>query len=88
MNVEPRMFCHSGRNLEVRATQTATGWEVRVFEGDQRVTRVFYTVSYETQIDADIQGADLLDALMCLAQEDIEVNRVPLVSLGWPQEGG
>ena len=80
--VEPREFSHVGQILEVRAAQTTSGWSVRVFEDGQPVTRIFYTVNYETQMRAEYQGDDLVEALMRLAQEDIEADRVRLVDAG------
>lgn len=79
MKVEPREFSHRGRTLEVRATQSTEGWSVRVFEDGRPVTQVFYTVCYETDMNAAMQGDDLVDALMRLAQEDIEAERVRLL---------
>lgn len=81
MRIEPRKFSHDGRELEVRAVPAQDGWTVRVYENGRVVTGVTYSVSYETQIDASLQGlpVDLLDDLMNVAQTDIEQGRVRLV---------
>ena len=89
MSVEPREFFHGGRALEVRATPTSEGWSVRVYDGQRPVTGVVYTVTYDTQIAAASQGTseDLVDALMRVAQEDIEFDRVRLVDQDIPSAG-
>ena len=81
MRIEPRKFSHDGRELEVRAVPAQDGGTVRVYENGRVVTGVTYSVSYETQIDASLQGlpVDLLDDLMNVAQTDIEQGRVRLV---------
>ncbi len=68
--------------LTVRAAAFNEGWRVRVFHGDQPVTRVVYTVAHETAADASMAPipADLVDELMTLAQTDVEQGRVNLIA--------
>ena len=79
MSIEPIRFSHRGRDLEVRAMRTPNGWKARVFEGTTKVTRVFYTVSYDTDLDAEFQGIDIVGELMQIAQSDVESDLVQLL---------
>lgn len=83
MKHKPKSFSNDGRNFTVRAIPNNAGWVVRVFEGEQHATYVFYTVSYETQVDVSMrcQGLDLVEDLMQLAQKDVEQNRVNLTKI-------
>jgi len=75
-----RIFSHKGRQLEIRAVPFADEWKVRVFENGKQVTPVAYSVAHEARIDANWQlKTDLIEALMRLAQDDIERGTVPLM---------
>lgn len=77
--VKRKSFIHNNRHLEVRAAVNGDGWSVRVFEGDKKVTRVIYNVSFENQTDAAItQGVDLVADLMFVAENDVTTGKVKL----------
>lgn len=79
-NIKRKLFTYKERAFEVRAVPRNDGWEVSVFEDDNRVS-VNYTVSHENVADAPIADfpVDLVDNLMELAANDIvnEIVKVP-----------
>lgn len=69
-----RRFQYEGKELEVRATQTEVGWQVRVLENGKLATGVIYSVSWDVAIDARTQQppTDLVEELMKNAQASVE----------------
>ena len=81
MTVEPIHFIHQGRNLEVRAVLESGKWRwaVRIFEGNNRATPHVYTVGFETAIDGEMLGVNLVGQLMHTARSDVEQGVVELL---------
>lgn len=79
-----KSFSYAGRNLTVTASPYEDKWEVRVFENDNAVTDVVYTVRDDRTSEAersDIPPA-VLRELMGLAQGDVVQGRVALLPPG------
>ncbi len=74
-------FSYSGRSLTVKALPYADKWEVRVFEKDNAVTDVVYTVRDDRTAEAERGGVSrtVLHELMGLAQSDVVQGRVALL---------
>ncbi len=78
---DPIAFTHSGRSLESRAEKNETGWEVRVWDGNDKATRRCYLISDETVSDQSHYGmfGDLVVGLMEMAKRDVVDGLVPLI---------
>ena len=76
-----KSFKHAGRSLIVKASPYGDQWEVRVFEKDNAVTDVVYTVRDDRTEDAERGGIPptVLHELMGLAQSDVIQGRVALL---------
>ncbi len=74
-------FSHKGRSLTVKAAPYADKWEVRVFEKNNAVTDVVYSVRDDRTADAERGGISptVLHELMGLAQSDVVQGRVALL---------
>jgi hypothetical protein len=76
-----REFEYANRNLAVRAVALDNEWQIRVYEHDQPITDIYYTIAYETRKDAVMSGLSYcIDRLMDLAQNDIELGIIPVRS--------
>ncbi len=76
-----RPFSHAGRSLTVKAAPFDEHWEVRIFENDNAVTDIVYTVADITTLDANRANisTDVIDELMAQAQKDVVRGLVPLL---------
>lgn len=73
MQMKTKKFEFEGYEFEVRALPFPDGWKVKVFCDNKLVSPVIYSVEYDTQMDMKMTtGYDAIDALMALAQTDIE----------------
>lgn len=75
-------FEFDGRLLTVGAITTRDGYSVRVYEDGRPVTRIFYTVAFETAIDMQTTGFtdDAVGNLMDLAKNDVVSGDVKLAA--------
>ena len=75
-------FEHKGHKLEARAEATENEIRVRVFENNMQATPAVYRVTIETAFDGKITGFPLnfVDALLETAREDVEEERMPLLT--------
>ena len=76
-----KSFKYDGRSLIVRASPYGDQWEVRVFEKDNAVTDVVYTVRDDRTEDVERGNIppQVLHELMGLAQSDVMQGRVALL---------
>ena len=82
MTIRAKKFTHKGRSLEVRAAALATGWAVRLYEGNRQISPLRYNVSYVVASDARAQrflSGDIVRDLMELMQHEVETGRLRLL---------
>ena len=69
-------FTHNGREFEIRAAAFDHGWKVQSFLNGKPISPA-YTASYEVSADFSTEGwGNVVDALIALAKEDIEIDRL------------
>ena len=78
--METRSFTHMNRQFTVKATPENEGWKVRVFEGDDCISRT-YMVSYENLTDMQFHNnsfEEVIETLMSTAENDIKQSYLPI----------
>ena len=75
--IKSKKFTHKGHEFEIRAVAYDHGWKVQVLRAGKAESPA-YNVSHGTATDFHTSGwGNAVDALMALAQEDIENDRLP-----------
>ena len=81
MSLKTVQFDHEGRRLEVRAEAIDYEIQVRMFENGTPVTAMLRHVPIPINFEGHLMPfpLDRLDALVEMAQEEVEKGRVPLL---------